>query len=528
MGLGFFWSTSVFAGVLALASALTSFSVSLLMVNGHQEEGIRKWRLVAASTCLTIGVALCVYRVGIESTNLVLRAASFAAALAFSAVILIPEPGRNISINSKYSYRMLLVLAVLGAEVVASIVEIQWLKVLPYWSMLLITSLWLYLVISILKLEQCQREVAHSPSESPKEVTSIDSAIAQARQEAKVHAARVQAEQHALRQREFLATMSHELRTPLSCIVGISRIWGQSLDQPESIRRDMGTIERTAVQLLRMVDDGLSFVRQDGAVHEPDSARVKMGHLIRDMYSIAKWLAQQNGNRLEVIRIQNIPGELYFDERRMRQVLINLLSNAARFTQHGCISIGVGMKHQGSKSYLNWVVRDTGRGMSAQEQERFFEPWAKSRDSQGLGLGLALVRRLVAEMQGQIDMESQVGKGAQFAILIPVELHPASTLGDVKEILTQRDREQRGGGNSAPMELLTSEDQRALDFTRLRVHLKLGQLSEIDSWLHQARVASISAHASRVLEKLEAAYQRVDLDAMQQLIDQFDAPLSFV
>lgn len=326
-------------------------------------------------------------------------------------------------------------------------------------------------------------------------------------------------------QREFLATMSHELRTPLSCIVGLTRLWAQDAAMPEEAKHDMGTVERMAVQLLRIVDDGLTFVQSKHDTTEPDSDVVHMRLLLRDLHSIGAWLAAQQQNQFTLGRLRNIPSRLVFDERRTRQVLINLLSNAARFCNKGVISLGIELRRSRSQFYLNWVVRDSGRGMDAQEQAKYFTAFTKSRDSTGLGLGLTLARKMVHEMGGQIEMRSTKGAGTAVALLIPVRL--ASPQNPESRFSSDSGRDVLSPP-SVPMDLQPKMEFSNLDFVSLRGFIKLGQISEIGDWIQNAQSLGLSPTASDLVGQLQRAYLRVDLSGMQAILDRVDTPLSFV
>lgn len=182
------------------------------------------------------------------------------------------------------------------------------------------------------------------------------------------------------RRREFLATMSHELRTPISCIAGMSRLIASAQGHDEILRKDMGTIERLAVQLINTVDSGLAFVRREPG-EQLRSDGVRMRWLLRDMRVVGEWLANQNRNAFEFFRFTEVPSRLFFDEQRMRQVLINLMSNAARYCQDGKVSLSLRIVTGGGGSsvHLVWYVEDTGRGMSEAEMKKYLQPFVKSR-----------------------------------------------------------------------------------------------------------------------------------------------------
>ena len=329
------------------------------------------------------------------------------------------------------------------------------------------------------------------------------------------------------RQSEFLATMSHELRTPLSCVVGLSRLLSSNEEFGSAVRADMGTIERLSVQLLKTVDEGLAFVRQQSVSRTTESKAVQMAHLMSDIKSLAHWLAEQQHNKLYFQRVRNIPSQLQFDEQKVRQILINLISNAAKYCREGQITVGVALRESNTNMSLVWLIEDTGRGMTPEEQRIFFEPFTKSRDSQGLGIGLPLVKRLVNDLHGTISVHSEVGVGTRFTVSLPVRhVHTDSIAEGLDEDSRHPDFEER---TSMPMVLLPHNDLNSLDLEALRRYLRLGQLSEIEHWLDRAKSMNhLAPESSSFVQKLDEAVKRVDLDAIQSLTDQVDTPLSFI
>lgn len=310
------------------------------------------------------------------------------------------------------------------------------------------------------------------------------------------------------RKREFLATMSHELRTPISCIAGMSRLLANSSEVSETLRKDMGTLERLAVQLLGTVDGGLAFVRREPGGDELKVDKVRMRWLLRDLKVVGGWLAQQNRNTFEFYRLSDLPSRLYFDEQRMRQVLINLLSNAARYCQGGKISLSV--KYGSSRQWascLIWYVEDTGRGMSDDEIKKFFQPFVKSRDSLGLGLGLPLVQRMIQEMGGDLSVRSLKKLGTRIRLSVPVRLERA----DAAELVADDDEEVSSASSmphaySAPMVLLPMNDMDVLELNRLRVHIKLGQITEIEGWVERAKkMSGLSPVSHMFVARMEKA-----------------------
>lgn len=332
------------------------------------------------------------------------------------------------------------------------------------------------------------------------------------------------------RRREFLATMSHELRTPISCIAGMSRLIASAPDSDEILRKDMGTIERLAVQLINTVDSGLAFVRREPGEQLRNDG-VRMRWLLRDMRVVGEWLASQNQNTFEFFSFSDVPSRLFFDEQRLRQILINLLSNAARYCQNGRVTLSLRfIAEANGPTQLVWYVEDTGRGMSDTEMKKYVQPFVKSRDSTGLGLGLSLVQRMVTEMGGQIDIRSRQGQGTRIKVLVPARLEREDAAEMVADERIDVSSISSGGfGSSVPLMSLAASDARALQLDRLRTHIQLGQVTDIEGWVTRAKsLPGLGSEARSFVAKVDQASQVLDLQQIAQLLDQFDSPASFI
>jgi len=323
-------------------------------------------------------------------------------------------------------------------------------------------------------------------------------------------------------QRDFLATMSHELRTPISSLVGLCRLLAADEQLSQRLRRDLGTMERLALMVLEMVDEGLSYVRQRDNPLPLQTRRVNMRVLLRDLESVGRWLAYQQGNRFTMLPLRTMPATLEFDERRLRQIVINLLSNAGNYCHKGEITLGLEAQLSGNTCHLEWVVSDTGRGMSEDELRRVFDPFVKSRDSHGMGLGLALVKRLVDEINGSIKVQSSPGMGSYFLVRLPAQLSlgspedpPDSGMGSDKDRSSQSE-----APITEPMAFMDEAEVGFLELDGLKRFAKLGQLSEIERWIRLNKTRHLSSEAHRFIDRVECAVQDVDLEKVSQIITQ--------
>jgi signal transduction histidine kinase len=224
----------------------------------------------------------------------------------------------------------------------------------------------------------------------------------------------------------FVANMSHELRTPLNAVIGYSEMLEEMAHdegQPGFVP-DLRRIHGAGTHLLRLINDVLDLSKIEAGKMEVHIENVPVPPLIQDVMSTVKPLAEQNANVLEV-RSLAAPAAVQADGTRLKQVLLNLLSNACKFTRNGRVTLEVESQAENGASWALFRVRDTGIGMSAEELARLFQPFTQadgstSRKYGGTGLGLALSRHFCQSMKGDVTVESEPGAGSAFTVRLPL------------------------------------------------------------------------------------------------------------
>jgi signal transduction histidine kinase/DNA-binding response OmpR family regulator len=236
----------------------------------------------------------------------------------------------------------------------------------------------------------------------------------------------------------FLANMSHELRTPLNAIIGYSEILQeQEGEDPEALRGDLQKIHAAGRHLLSLINDVLDLSKIESGKMELVVDDFDVAGLLADVESTIRPLIAKNRNRLE-LRGAKEAGRMRSDVTRVRQVLFNLLSNASKFTEDGTISLEASREGGEDSASVVFRVRDTGIGMSAEQQARVFEDFVQadastSRRYGGTGLGLAISRRFCRMMGGDIVVESAPGKGSLFTVRLPaVARRKPEPMGDAR------------------------------------------------------------------------------------------------
>jgi len=222
---------------------------------------------------------------------------------------------------------------------------------------------------------------------------------------------------------EFLASMSHELRTPLSAVIGFSELMldgipGEINDEQRGCLNDILDSGR---RLLSLINDILDLSKVEAGKIELKPQNLDIANIVSDVVQIIKPVLNKNRQEIEVSVTQGLP-KVRGDKNRLEQILLNLLSNASKFTdQGGSVRIHAGRKDD----YCQVAVIDTGIGIKKEDQEHVFEAFVQGetlsdRKKEGTGLGLTLTKRFVEAIGGRIWMESEYGKGSTFIFTIPL------------------------------------------------------------------------------------------------------------
>jgi signal transduction histidine kinase/CheY-like chemotaxis protein len=222
----------------------------------------------------------------------------------------------------------------------------------------------------------------------------------------------------------FLANMSHELRTPLNSILGFSSLMQREPDITASQGEKLDIINRNGKHLLALINGVLEMARIESGRVRQEIAPVDLGALVRDVTDMMRLRAQEKGLTLLLDQSSSFPRFIEADEARLRQILVNLVGNAVKFTEQGGVTIRLGTRRNDCQ-HLTMEIEDTGIGIEAVDQERLFQPFvqlAELGNHEGTGLGLAITRQFVELLGGSISVTSTRGKGSIFRVELPVEI----------------------------------------------------------------------------------------------------------
>ncbi len=222
----------------------------------------------------------------------------------------------------------------------------------------------------------------------------------------------------------FLANMSHEIRTPLNAILGMAEIVVR--DSEGGATAEYATeIKKASRNLLSIINDILDISKIESGKLEIIELEYYITSLLNDVIGLSKVRLQNKSSVILTTHIDNkIPAKLIGDEIRVKQILLNILSNAIKFTRVGNIHFSATSEHSDGKTMLTFVVKDTGIGIKKEDMEKLFMQFErvdtkKNRNIEGTGLGLAITKQLCEMMGGSISVESEVGKGSTFTIKLP-------------------------------------------------------------------------------------------------------------
>ena len=226
---------------------------------------------------------------------------------------------------------------------------------------------------------------------------------------------------------DFLANMSHEIRTPMNAIVGMCELVLRDPQISENVRENSLNIQNSGRSLLSIINDILDFSKIESGMMEIVESEFNISSTLNDVINMT--MTRKNNKKLEIIvqADSDIPSGLYGDEMRIRQVMINLMTNAVKYTHDGAVTLRLSHSKHDYGINLKVEVSDTGIGITPENLEKLFTSFQqvdtkKNRSVEGTGLGLAISKRLVKKMGGFINVTSEYGKGSVFSFVIPLKV----------------------------------------------------------------------------------------------------------
>ena len=275
----------------------------------------------------------------------------------------------------------------------------------------------------------------------------------------------------------FLANMSHEIRTPINAILGMNEMILRE-NHDKVIEDYAKSIKSSGKMLLMLVNDVLDFSKIEAGKLEISQSRYMMSELLRDVIALVKERADEKNLPLETVIGPDVPEGQFSDEFRIRQILVNLINNAVKYTDEGKVTLKVDGKYTGDESYMLKIsVEDTGRGIKQEDQKGLFDAFSradvkKNGNIEGTGLGLAIVKNIVDSMNGSVGVESEYGVGSKFWVYIPIRVFDKTPVGKAAAKKTVYDVDQDECDFDASLANILAVDDNRSNLTILKLLLK--------------------------------------------------------
>ncbi|MBD3822721.1 MAG: response regulator, partial [Thiotrichales bacterium] len=287
------------------------------------------------------------------------------------------------------------------------------------------------------------------------------------------------AEQALKAKADFLSIMSHEIRTPLNSVIGGAQLLMMN-EFDEEYRSQIEMIHHSGVHLLNLINDVLDLSKMEAQKLELEEIPFDLTQLVEIVTKMNQNMVQEKGLYLDLQIDPSLPIHRKGDAARLRQVLLNLINNASKFTEKGGITLKISKSTRNNRMFVRFEVTDTGIGITAEQKQKLFNEYVQAESSinrkyGGTGLGLLICQKIVDSMEGSIGVNSDIGKGTTFWFEIPLEIEAeAAAQNALGEQVSQE-----GMKKAKHLSILVAEDNQTNQMLIQAILKKLGHTSVI-------------------------------------------------
>ncbi len=353
---------------------------------------------------------------------------------------------------------------------------------------------------------------------------------------AELQSSKEQAEAANMAKTGFLANISHEVRTPIHGILGYVNMVESALAQastktdhtPQKIEKYTQSIRNSAQTLLTLINDLLDLSQLESGRMPSQPEPLSLEELCQDLLTLFRPRTREKGIELRLTISSELPEFVIIDPIRTRQILLNLLGNAVKFTHEGCVCLSLDRVKHHETDTLRFCVKDTGIGILPSSLEQIFEPFTQQegqlvREYGGTGLGLSITRRLVHMMEGDITVNSEHGKGSTFCVFLPLKQAPHASELELPEITLQGGSafEERLRLELPTAQLLSLEKTFEADYLTT---LESYSFDRTSAFARRLRVWAMTYNYEELLifsERLAHAAERFDIEQMTSLLREY-------